>query len=359
VEIGERRLNEGPRRIIGLFVMGLCVVTFLLAAFSGPGIIPAARSKTKPLTEDEILLAGKWLPAHPDYCTLPFDGVLYEGPQVCRTCGTIKPPRSKHCPVMGGCVARYDHYCVWLNSAVGEHNYRWFLLYLVFHTIMLLYGAVATLSIFRTEIDRLDLFNRTFVNTRTNEEMKPGYWIIFQFLMSSYPELMLIQLLCTVMGVVLIGFTGYHLSLTLVNKTTNETFKYSGFATEVDKKRAIRDYAAVMRDRAKIPQLPAEDTPSLPTDGVLPNPFDRGMWENLKEVFFPLSLRSHAEWKRLDYGAPKPMTLESILAQGGPRAQAEKVFAAEMHRAGVRVPPEGISVDPSGDDEASEHEKHE
>lgn len=54
----------------------------------------------------------------------------------CYTCKTRKPVRSKHCRFSGYCVARYDHFCVWFNSAVGFRNHPFFFLYCWFHNVV-------------------------------------------------------------------------------------------------------------------------------------------------------------------------------------------------------------------------------
>ena len=48
----------------------------------------------------------------------------------CPVCGEA-PPRSKHCRISGTCVDRYDHFCVWVGRAIGAHNRRPFVLFLV------------------------------------------------------------------------------------------------------------------------------------------------------------------------------------------------------------------------------------
>ena len=39
------------------------------------------------------------------------------------------------------CVAKYDHHCAWLNSDVGLNNYRYFLLFLISHVGICVYGC--------------------------------------------------------------------------------------------------------------------------------------------------------------------------------------------------------------------------
>ncbi len=55
-----------------------------------------------------------------------------------------KPERSHHDSLMGHCVLRMDHYCVWLANSVGLLNYKAFLLFL-FYTFMACLVASAML----------------------------------------------------------------------------------------------------------------------------------------------------------------------------------------------------------------------
>ncbi|KAA0174267.1 hypothetical protein FNF27_04279 [Cafeteria roenbergensis] len=45
---------------------------------------------------------------------------------VCESCRLHKPLRASHCSVSGRCVARMDHFCVWLGCPVGAGNHRLF-----------------------------------------------------------------------------------------------------------------------------------------------------------------------------------------------------------------------------------------
>jgi hypothetical protein len=70
----------------------------------------------------------------------PFDGLLYE-PRRCPTMRLISPARSKFCRVTNRRVARFDHFCGWMNNSIGENNYRFFLAFLAWHVLLCLYGA--------------------------------------------------------------------------------------------------------------------------------------------------------------------------------------------------------------------------
>jgi hypothetical protein len=49
----------------------------------------------------------------------------------CPSCRILRPPRTKHCPIRDRCVDRYDHFCPWLNNAVGAESYPAFLVFVV------------------------------------------------------------------------------------------------------------------------------------------------------------------------------------------------------------------------------------
>ncbi|KAL6079398.1 Palmitoyltransferase zdhhc13 [Balamuthia mandrillaris] len=66
-------------------------------------------------------------------------------PVLCSTCLLPRPLRSKHCKGVDRCVARMDHWCVWLNNAVGLNNHRPFLVLLA--SIVFMHATFAYFSL--------------------------------------------------------------------------------------------------------------------------------------------------------------------------------------------------------------------
>ena len=100
--------------------MGGGIVIFALACFTDPGTVTASSLHR--------------------FSRVPYDGQLY-APKMCRTCMLPRPARSKHCVICNKCVSRFDHHCPWLNTCVGERNYRYFLLFLLYHAALCFYST--------------------------------------------------------------------------------------------------------------------------------------------------------------------------------------------------------------------------
>ena len=77
--------------------VGLCA--FLLTCFSDPGTVTAAN-----------------VDAH--LAAYAFDDFLYT-PKRCPTMRLTCPPRSKFSRVTNRRVARFDHFCAWMNNDIG------------------------------------------------------------------------------------------------------------------------------------------------------------------------------------------------------------------------------------------------
>jgi len=86
------------------------IIIYIRLVLMDPGIIPK-----NSVSQEEMLDAFK----------------QDKSSQYCITCRCKKPTRAKHCRTCNQCVARFDHYCPWINNDVGFYNHRLFLLVLI------------------------------------------------------------------------------------------------------------------------------------------------------------------------------------------------------------------------------------
>ena len=270
--------------------VAFCLYLWWLACTVSPGIITA---------ENLDDYAYNYMP----------EKYLYPAGRVCPTAKFVKPARSKFCRLMGAHVARFDHFCPWLNQSVGMENYRYFLAFLFAHCLLLTYGAVGMTGLLASDAVDRDLFNAEFYNSSTGVRTKASWTVVLQFLIFQHWGVFAVALLCGVMAIVLLGFTVYHLWLASRNVTTNESYKWGDLKKAWLKYEARRQ--AQIKRRAKraaareealakggkvadddVEESSDEEGVTLPYEKFPSNPYDRGLLANLWEVVSPLSLRA-------------------------------------------------------------------
>ena len=105
-------------------------------------------------------------------------------------------------------MARFDHFCGYIDQSIGEENYRWFLLFLTVHCFMVVYGTLL-------------VGNTLAVTTKS---VHGSIWGIFLV-----DRLLSVWLLVMSFGtVVLVTFTSFHFYLVVSGMTTNEYYKWKG-----------------------------------------------------------------------------------------------------------------------------------
>jgi len=224
----------------------------------------------------------------------PFDNRLHMTRTTpCKECGFVRPARAKH--QYGACIAKFDHYCPWLNNSVGAYNHRFFVAFLLATALMCLYCTYLVLVrvlyplYLAIDFDALDQGRRARARM-AGRAVLPGR--------SSTPERFMLVVarniapfclafFTAIMGVVLVCFAGYHLYMACTNSTTYEGFKWDNY--HYAGRRAIRG----ARVASGIPQeqRTEEDEKAVEAaaayDPDLPNPYDRGVFANLREFLFP------------------------------------------------------------------------
>jgi len=187
---------------LGYVVYATCLTTFYLACTVPAGTIDAGNLEAQE--------------------TFPYDNVLFSS-KICTRTNVRKLARSKFCKMSNRHIPRFDHFCVWLNQSVGYHNYRFFLLFLLVHALMLTYGFVACALILYGRATSENLFQIQFYNTKTREYVNASWLVVFSYL-SKERGLFVVGLLILsgVMGLVMWGFAIFHFYLTSWGMTTNE-----------------------------------------------------------------------------------------------------------------------------------------
>ncbi len=186
--------------------ISLCLFTWVLANYTKPGKI----------TKDNLSC----------YSHHHFDQLIFTDDVMCGTCNTLKPARSKHCSLCGICVPRFDHHCVWLNQCVGEHNYRYFLLFLLTHSIVFIYFGALLIGIILSPVVEHRMWEMTYRNPVTGEKFK-GMHLIMTYLMNHSATLIILAIMAILFGLALFGFLCYHLYLVGKGQTTNESAKWA------------------------------------------------------------------------------------------------------------------------------------
>ena len=113
-----------------------------------------------------------------------YDEYVYKKEDKCKTCDIPKIPLSRHCEMCGFCVPRFDHHCVWINACVGEKNYKYFVLFLIFHMIWCSYGFVLSIFAFMNVIHTQGLLDSVFMDSQ-GTMYKGDYLIITQYLLEA------------------------------------------------------------------------------------------------------------------------------------------------------------------------------
>jgi len=193
-------------RYSGYVLFVVCMASFRQAVRTPPGII-TPRTMTK-------------------FDNYPYDALLYTDGRVCPTLHMKKLARSKYDRMTNRHVARFDHYCAWLDNTIGEENYRFFLFFVMVQWFMCWYGSSVIFWILKGDVDDKHLFEATFFNAATGEEVAPTLAVVVHWVIHRHTYLSAVLLLLSVMGLVLSGFLSFHSYLIFNNMTTNEYFKW-------------------------------------------------------------------------------------------------------------------------------------
>jgi palmitoyltransferase len=144
----------------------------------------------------------------------PYDNLMFVPNKRCETTKQIRIPRSKFDRLKyHQNVPRYDHFCGWVYNTIGEENYRWFLLFLLIHVVMCLYGCSVCALLFYSEIKEKQLLEITFFDRASGEHVRSNLFIVTQYLFARNTLEFAVFAIMFVMGIALGAFLGYHVSI--------------------------------------------------------------------------------------------------------------------------------------------------
>ncbi|KAG5981554.1 hypothetical protein E4U55_002835 [Claviceps digitariae] len=307
------------------------IVIFFIVLMAGGEYVylPAAWHRLTLLTKFTVVLAVS-LPylflylscaADPGYITpenhayhmtlYPYDHALFHPGIECKTCGFLKPPRSKHCSVCKRCIAKADHHCIFINSCVGYGNHHWFILLLVSTAVLCTYGGLLGASLLSSSI------RQHFVEWSPWHPQRQGwgmYFFIWGWGVQTNIGLGATTLLAAMTSPLVWGLLIYTLYLVYCGTTTNESYKWSVYKDDMDDGLAFRRKLCPKRERDLVreplcPRWPVEPEmvfvaldnggpppPSMQLAGDgdwervwklkdVENLYDLGLWDNLGDIF--------------------------------------------------------------------------
>ena len=131
----------------------------------------------------------------------------------CLMCNVFKPLRCHHCSMCNRCVLNMDHHCPWINSCIGFYN-RKFFIQMVFYLIIAIISTICA--------NFSSTYNIIYTTIQNYKQIEFKYDFYMELLF------VIVYIIDIIMGVILIQFFKFHITLILENKTTIETLDQKG-----------------------------------------------------------------------------------------------------------------------------------
>lgn len=130
----------------------------------------------------------------------------------CKKCQSKKPDRAHHCSTCKRCVLKMDHHCPWLATCVGLRNYKAFLLFLVYLSLFC-WVCFALSGVWCW---------REFTTDQYMDSLTPVNYIV-------------LAVISGIVGLVLTGFTIWHIMLAARGLTTIESLEKTRYLSPLRK----------------------------------------------------------------------------------------------------------------------------
>ena len=156
----------------------------------------------------------------------------------CKKCQSKKPDRAHHCSTCRRCVLKMDHHCPWLATCVGLRNYKPFVLFL---------GYTCFFCYLCFMVSAAWVWGQVVAGSEFDDEERimPVNYV-------------LLCVLAGIIGLVLTGFTGWHIYLATQGQTTIESLEKTRYLTPL--RRSMQDQIAREQERHYVGQ----DEPQSP-----------------------------------------------------------------------------------------------
>lgn len=194
-----------PSTVLGLFLYGCLNASYTVAVFTDPGSPLTTRRGGR---HEYSALPVSEFPEFTSYTVSSSGGSRY-----CKKCQCPKPDRAHHCSTCKRCVLKMDHHCPWLATCVGLYNYKAFLLFLIY-TSLFCWVSFAVAAVWT--------WTEVLNDTRYMDTFMPV-------------NVVLLAILGGIIGLVLTGFTAWHISLAVRGVTTIECLEKTRYVSPLRK----------------------------------------------------------------------------------------------------------------------------
>ncbi|KAF2397816.1 zf-DHHC-domain-containing protein, partial [Trichodelitschia bisporula] len=177
---------------LGVFFFLMLIWSYTTAVFTDPGSPSIHTAEYTSLPSQE-----------PPHVYTAVTAKSTGGTRFCKKCQAPKPDRAHHCSVCKRCVLKMDHHCPWLANCIGLRNYKPFLLFLVYTCLLAGIAFVTSIQWIYSEI---------IIDGTVEDSLMPVNFI-------------LLSVVSGVLGLVLTGFTAWHIHLTARGRTTIESLE--------------------------------------------------------------------------------------------------------------------------------------